>query len=162
MAVAGDFDVEDTQALIERDFGDIPAEEAQPALPPAEFTVQEQAQQITVTDDLAQTPATFVAYRIPPRGDPDYYALEVLGRILGVGTSSRLAQALVDTGKALDASVLIMGNVGPSLFAAMLVPNMGVSAAAPEEVFYAEVEAIGEEGVNEDELTAEYCRGNRD
>lgn len=38
-----------------------------------------------MTDPLAQVPATFVAYRIPSRADDDYYALEVLARILGVG-----------------------------------------------------------------------------
>ncbi|MCB0127917.1 MAG: insulinase family protein, partial [Caldilineaceae bacterium] len=91
LTVAGDIDVAQTRAMIEEYFGDIPAGDEPPMLPPYEFTIQETAEAITVTDPLAQVPATFIAYRIPPRDDPDYYALEVLARILGIGNSSRLA-----------------------------------------------------------------------
>jgi predicted Zn-dependent peptidase len=44
LTVAGDLDIEETQALIEEYFSDIPAEEAPPSLPPVEFTVQEAEQ----------------------------------------------------------------------------------------------------------------------
>lgn len=152
LTVAGDIEIEQTQELIQQYFGDIAGEEAPPALPDYEFTVQEEARVITVTDTLAQVPATFIAYRIPTRDAPDYYALEVLARILGVGNSSRLAQALVDTGQAAAASAFTQGNVGPSLFSAILVPNAGVEPATLADVFYAELERLRQEGVAEEEL----------
>lgn len=153
LAVAGAIEIEQTQELIQQYFGDIAGEEAPPTLPDYEFTVQEEARVITVTDTLAQVPATFIAYRIPTRDDPDYYALEVLARILGVGNSSRLAQALVDTGQAAAASAFTQGNVGPSLFSAILVPNAGVDPATLADVFYEELERLRQGEVTEEELS---------
>jgi zinc protease len=152
LTVAGDIDVEQTQALIEQYFGTIVGEEEAPTLPEYEFTLQEESQAITVTDPLAQVPATFVAYRIPSRADDDYYALEVLARILGVGNSSRLAQALVDTGQAAAASVLTQGNVGPSLLSAILIPNPGVEPQQLVDVYDEELTRLREGEVSDDEL----------
>ncbi|MEZ4869124.1 MAG: penicillin acylase family protein [Caldilineaceae bacterium] len=153
LTVAGDIDIAQTQALIEQYFGDIPTGKAPPTLPEYEFTVQQDAQVITVTDALAQVPATFIAYRIPPRADPDYYALEVLARILGTGNSSRLAQALVDTGQAAAANTFTQGNVGPSLFSAILVPNPGVDPQTLVAVYEAELARLREGDVSAAEIT---------
>ena len=39
-------------------------------------------------------------YTVPPIGEPDFYAVDLLAYILGIGDSSRLAEALVETGAA--------------------------------------------------------------
>jgi zinc protease len=153
LTVAGDIDAMQTKGLIQQYFGPIPKQEAAPLLPAYSFTLQVQAQSVTIPDKLARVPAEFVAYRIPPRGQPDYYPLGLLSRILGEGDSSRLAQALVDTGLASDAAAFTDGNVGPSQLDVTLVPNPNVDLSKLEDVYYREVNRIVKEGVSADELT---------
>jgi zinc protease len=153
LTVAGDIDALQTKALIQQYFSPIPKQEAAPGLSAYSFSLQTQAQSVTIPDKLARVPAEFVAYRIPPRGQPDYYPLGLLSRILGEGDSSRLAQALVDTGLASDAAAFTDGNVGPSQLDVTLVPNPNVDLSKLEEVYYREVDRIVKEGVSSDELT---------
>lgn len=153
LTVAGDIDVSQARALIQQYFGPIARQAPPPQLPPYTFTLQTKAQEATIQDPLARVPAEFVAYRIPPRGQPDYYPLVLLARILGGGESSRLAQALVDPGLASDAVASTDGNLGPSQFDVTLVPNPGVDLAKLETVYYQEVDRIVKDGVSADELT---------
>ncbi|MBA2447744.1 MAG: insulinase family protein [Chloroflexi bacterium] len=153
LVVAGDLDVGQTRDLVRRYFVDIPRQDPPPALPPYTFTPQQGGQEVTVQDDLARVPATFLAYRMPPRGQPDYYAAELLSRVLGAGSSSRLAGALVDGGLATTANTFLSGNRGPSLFSASLVPNAGVPPERLEQVYEDELERIRSRGVDSDELT---------
>lgn len=152
LAVVGDIDPAQARQLIEEYFGDIPAGEPPPALPAYSYTPQASATAITMTDEIARVPATLIGYRLPPRDDPDYYALEVLARILGAGRSSRLAQALIDTGLAADASTTINGNRGPSLFAVILVPNAGIAPEQLERIYHDELARLQREGVSDEEL----------
>src|SRR5205814_3186457 len=94
-----------------------------PALPPYQFSQTYKGQQITVDDSQAKVPGLLMAYPIPPRNHADYPALELLQRILGTGTSSRLAKALVDPGLASDAETFIESNRGPSLLEVGLFPS---------------------------------------
>ncbi len=153
LTVAGDIDTGQARALIQQDFGSIPRQAPSPKLPAYTFTLQTKPQEVTIQDPLARVPAEFVAYRIPPRGQPDYYPLVLLARILGGGESSRLAQALIDPGLASDASVWTDGNLGPSEFAVTLVPNPGVDLSKLESVYYQQVDRIVKDGVSADELT---------
>ena len=153
LTVAGDIDVAQARALIRQYFSPIPQQAAPPQLPPYTFTLQTKAQDVTIQDPLARVPAEFVAYRIPPRGQPDYYPLVLLARILGGGESSRLAQALIDPGIASDASVSADGNLGPSEFDVTLVPNPGIDLSKLESVYYQEVDRVVKDGVSTDELT---------
>jgi zinc protease len=57
----------------------------------------------------------------------DFFALDVLGRILGRGKTSRLSRALVDTGLALDVSAWTWASRDPGLFE--IVVHAGPDAA---------------------------------
>ncbi|MCJ7739681.1 MAG: insulinase family protein [Anaerolineae bacterium] len=152
LTVAGDIDVDRTQELIERYFGDIPRQDDPPALPSYPFTPQQESQELTIEDRLARVPALFMVYRIPPRREQDYYAAELLSHILGEGDSSRLARALVDTGLATVAHSSAIGNLGPSLFYVVLIPNPDVEVDQLARIFDDELDRIRNEGVDAEEL----------
>jgi len=153
LTVAGDINAAQARDLIERYFGDIPRRPAPPPLPPYSFTFQRESQNLVIEDKLARVPAMFMVYRIPPRGHPDYYAAELAAHVLGQGDSSRLAQALIDTGLATSASAATVGNLGPSLMYVVLVPNPGVDVGELARIYDEELARIQREGVDRDELT---------
>lgn len=152
LVVAGDIDFDVARGLIDDLFAPIPIGDEPPQLPEYELTQQDEAEIITMDDPLINIPATLIAYQIPPRESEDFPALDLLDSILSAGDSSRLAQSLLDTGQALNAYSLILDNRGPSMFGAVLLPNMGVEMQDIEQVFYDELQLILDEGVPQDEL----------
>ena len=152
LVVAGDIDFDTARALIDEFFAPIPIGDEPPQLPEYVPTEQTEAEIINVDDPLINLPGVLIGYEIPPRVSEDFPALDLLSQILSVGNSSRLAVKLLDTGDALVASSFVTANRGPSLFAAWLLPNMGVSVEDVEQVFYDELQLILEEGIPQDEL----------
>jgi len=152
LVVAGDIDLEQTRELVDLYFAAIPAGETPPALPDWEPEQQDEAEIITLEDDLIRVPGVFIGYETPPRQHPDYPAIQIMNFILSTGDSSRMAQNLVDTGQALVADTVVLDNRGPSLFGVLLLPNMGVEINTIEQLYYDELTRILEEGVPQDEL----------
>ncbi|HEX6497511.1 MAG TPA: pitrilysin family protein [Micromonosporaceae bacterium] len=96
LGVAGDFDVAEATALIERHFGDVPARPAPPRPDFDEPDLTEERRQSYV-DRLAPLPAVASAWRVP---DPihdfvDYLPYVVLAEVLTDGDASRLVERLV-------------------------------------------------------------------
>jgi zinc protease len=95
LVVAGDLDVDETFAWIERYFGPI----ATPSTPIPRVTAvePEQTEERTLTHHGANVPlpAAEESYHIPATAHPDAPALEVLETLLGAGRSSRLYTALI-------------------------------------------------------------------
>ena len=81
-------------------------------------------------DKLAQRPALAVAYHMPPRGSPEFWAMALLQQILVEGPDSRLYQELVQkrglTGE-VSGGANLLGNQynyqGPMLWTAYAVPR---------------------------------------
>src|SRR6185436_15436947 len=94
LVIAGDIDPSETEALVRRYFGSIPRHEAPPSVDVSEtFGV---ARRSAVIDDAqAKTPALAMAWKIPARSSPDFYAIDLLESILCDGASGRLYQRLV-------------------------------------------------------------------
>jgi zinc protease len=96
LAVAGDFDVAETAALVDRHFGDVPARPApqRPDFNEPDLTVERRS---SYTDPLAPLPAIAAAWRVPdPIKDlPAYLPFVVLAEVLTDGDASRLVQRLV-------------------------------------------------------------------
>ena len=65
--------------------------------PPADISEPKQTSEkrFSKTDALAQRPALGIAYHVPERYTPEWYAFGVLDQILGQGRDSRLYQELV-------------------------------------------------------------------
>jgi len=93
LAVVGDFEPEQAKAWIDKYFGNIPAVD-QPAKPDISEPVQQQEKRFVKNDSLANKPAIAIAYHMPPRNTPEYYAMGLLDQILVQGDNSLLVQKL--------------------------------------------------------------------
>lgn len=95
-----------------------------------------------------------MGFRVPGREDPDGYALDLLGRILGAGESSRLYRALVQSGLATDVSAYNMGMFKyPYLFAVDATLAEDVTPDAVEQAIEAEIAKISSEPPTEAEMS---------
>lgn len=96
LALAGDLDVAEATALVERHFGDVPARPApvRPSFAEPDLTAERRTEYL---DERAPLPAFSSAWRVPdPVTDFDaYLPYVVLGEVLTDGDSSRLVERLV-------------------------------------------------------------------
>jgi predicted Zn-dependent peptidase len=90
---------------------------------------------VTKKDPLAPRPALAIAYHMPERGTPEYYAMGVIDQMLLQGKDSRLYQALVQRGGLtgdVGGGINLLGNMydyeGPMLWMASLIHDKDVSA----------------------------------
>lgn len=95
LAVVGDFDMEQAKQWIEEYFGEIPSVEL-PAKPDISEPRQEKEKQFVKNDSLANKPAIAIAYHMPERNTPEYYAMGLLNQILVQGDNALLQKKLVD------------------------------------------------------------------
>jgi len=128
LVVAGDIDYAATKAMIARYFAGIPRG-ARVKLPSVAEPRQTHEKSKVETDRLAPRPAYSIAWHVPPRDTPQWYAMGLLDQILVQGQDSRLYQKLVrDTGitSAVQGGVNVgLGNMfnynGPMLWTVALV-----------------------------------------
>ncbi len=153
LVVAGDIDIAQTRALIDKFFGKIPRQKAPPELPPYQPSPDYKGQQLTIEDSQAKVPGLLMAYVIPPRNHPDFPALELLQRILGNGDSSRLSKLMVDTGLASYVFTYTDSNRGPSLFGVGLFPSASTPPAKLGQIYDDELVKIVQNGVDPKELS---------
>ena len=93
LAVVGDFEEAEARAWIEKYFGDIPSAEIPPQ-PDISEPRQEEEKFFVKNDSLANKPALAVAYHMPERNSPEYYAMGLLDQILVQGDNGLLVQKL--------------------------------------------------------------------
>lgn len=150
LTITGDFAMDQTKQWVEKYFGDIPQGD-----PVVRNLPQEPALEGEIRDtvyDNVQLPAVFMGYRMPALGTDDYYAIEMLNKILSDGASSRLNRSLVEeTQVALGASAINFGLEDPGLGIVYSIANMGKTPADMEEVINAEMERVQDELVSEEE-----------
>jgi zinc protease len=166
LVVAGAIDEDRTRELVKRYFGEIPRGEivTQPQVeePPLPGEVRD------VIYDRIQLPAVVTAYRIPAIGTPDFYAVDLLNRLLSNGNSSRLNVALKDEQqKAVFVGAFSLPFEHPGLAIHFASANGGVEARDLERSMDAEVARVLKEGVAEQEfnkllaqLETEYIADN--
>ncbi|MEM7380181.1 MAG: pitrilysin family protein [Bacteroidota bacterium] len=93
LSIVGDFDMDETKGWIEKYFGSIPASEL-PEQPDISEPRQEEEKEFVKNDSLANKPAIALAYQMPERNTPEYFAMGLLDQILVQGDNSLLAQKL--------------------------------------------------------------------
>ena len=152
LTLAGDIDIDEAKELIESYFGGIPKGKKpvyRPDIvePPLGGEVRD-----TVFDNI-QLPAVIQTYRIPAQGTKEYYAVDMLSRLLSGGESSRLYKALVDEQqKALFVGNFPLSLEDPGAALAFGICNMGVSPDELEAAMDAEVKKVQEELISEREF----------
>jgi predicted Zn-dependent peptidase len=149
LAIVGDFDPARAREWTEKYFGPV-AKVDQPAAPDLTEPRQEKEKRASRVDQLATRPALGIAYHVPPRWTPDWYAMGLIDQILGQGRDSRLYDALVQrTGLTSDVAAGInwgLGNMfnyeGPMLWMVALFHDRDKSADSLLTVFDAEIESL--------------------
>lgn len=152
LTVVGDFDNDEARALVEKYFGNIPAQPNPPAVDVSEseaVAIREE----TFHDPLAPAPAFVLGWKIPERRTPDFYALSLAGSLLFEGDSSRLYQKLV---KGDESIVSIEGGVderrGPSALYIFALPKPGEEASKIRDQIFEEIARIATDGPSEAEM----------
>ncbi len=147
LAIVGNFDATETKAWVEKYFGDIPSAELPPK-PDISEPRQTEEKRFTKKDNLANKPALAVAYKMPDRNTPEYYAMGLLDQLLVQGNDSKLYQRIVqDKGYAGNVSggINFLGNMfnynGPMLWMISLIHDDNVH---PDSIIHQLNEAIAE------------------
>jgi len=113
LAVVGDFDIDQAKAWIQKYFGGIPSAQLPKKLDISE-PKQTEEKRFVKDDSLANKPAIALAYKMPERNTPEYYAMGLLDQILVQGDNALLRQKLVnDKGYTSDVSggINYLGNM---------------------------------------------------
>jgi zinc protease len=156
IAVVGDFTSADAKKWIEQYFKPIPSAELPPK-PDISEPRQEKEKRFTKEDLLANKPAIAVAYKMPERNTPEYYAMGLIDQLLVQGSDSKLYQKLVQekgyTGN-LSGGINYLGNMfnynGPMIWMADLIHDSNVSS---DSVLQQVDEAIAElNGVTQEDI----------
>jgi len=140
LAIAGDFDPAEAKKFVEKYFGPLKASEL-PAQPDLTEPRQEKEKHATKNDPLAKRPAIALAYHVPERNTPEYYAMALIDEMLIEGDDSVLHQELVQkrgiTGD-VNGGINLLGNPwdykGPMLFITNFIYD---PATSPETIVQA-------------------------
>jgi len=141
LVVSGDVDPSTAKAWIEKYFTPIPSATLPPA-PDLSEPHQEEERRAGRTDPLASRPALGLAYHVPDRSTPEWYAFGLLDQVLAKGPDSLLYDELVRK-QALTGSVDAginwgLGNMfdysGPMLWIAQIFHD---ASTPPEKVLAA-------------------------
>jgi predicted Zn-dependent peptidase len=149
LVVVGDFDPAQARQWVDTYFSAIPRVE-QPMPPDLSEPRQEKEKRASRVDRLANRPALGVAYHVPPRWTPEWYAMGLIDQILAQGRDSRLYDALVQrTGLTSDVSAGInwgLGNMfnyeGPILWMMAVYHDNETTADSLLKVIDVEIEAL--------------------
>lgn len=150
VVLVGDFNTAAALGLIRKHFGPILRIPA-----PTRVYTQEPSQrgELRVTLRRAGSlPMVLVAYKSPAGRSPDFYALDLLVRILGKGRSSRLYRSLVDGKIASEVETDAPSLKDPFLFTLSATAAPDVDADRLESALLAEVERVRETPVSDEEL----------
>jgi zinc protease len=156
LVIAGDVDAKSVFALAEKYYGRIPAR----TLPlrrdfsePAQMGIRR-----LMVKAPAELPQIIMAYHTPviraPRQDWKPYALEILAGVLDGHASARLNKHLVREQQVASGVGAGYDSIarGPGLFTLEATPSAGKTVADVEAALRAEITALIETGVNEEEL----------
>ncbi|HWY70696.1 MAG TPA: pitrilysin family protein [Terriglobales bacterium] len=122
LAIVGDFDTAEARKFVDKYFAEIPSV-PQPKEPDLTEPRQEKEKRASKPDPQAKRPAIAVAYHMPARNTPEYYAMGLIDQILIEGDDSLLYHELVQkrgmTG-GIEGGINLLGNMynynGPMLW----------------------------------------------
>lgn len=141
LVVVGDFEIEDAKKWVTQYFDSI-ASATLPAKPDLSEPKQQQEKRKVQEDKLANKPALAVAYKMPERNTPEYYAMGLIDQMLVQGQDSKLITKLVQEKGYTDnvsGGINYLGNMfnynGPMVWMADLIYDQTVSADSIINVF---------------------------
>ncbi|MGI8705558.1 MAG: M16 family metallopeptidase [Sphingomicrobium sp.] len=159
LVIAGDIDPALTREMVQRYFAGIPAGPP-PNFPDISEPVQTEPRVQVKKDPLAPKPAYTVAWHVPERNTPEWYAMGLLDQMLVQGQDSRLYQKLVReaaiTGE-VDGGINIgLGNMfnyrGPMLWTVAFVHDANKSRQQIDTALAEVIERVRTTPVTPEEL----------
>lgn len=149
LTIAGDIDYDQTEKWVRAYFSEIPKGTHTIARPSIKEPVRTEEIRDVIYDNI-QLPAVIEAYNLPPKKDPDSYALDMLSTYLAGGQSSLLNKELVDKQqKAVAVMAMPLSLEDGGLFLLYGIANMGVNVDSLEMSIDTLIEKVKSEGVSE-------------
>lgn len=152
LSIAGDISLPEAKKLIKKYFSSIPKGTNEIVRP----TIVEPSKLAEVRDTVwgkDQLPLVVMAYNIPAQGTDDYYAVDMLNKILSDGGSSRLNKSVVEEKQlAIFSGAFSFGLEDPGLTLAFNMANMGVDPAELEAAVEEEIEKLKNDLISDREL----------
>lgn len=152
LSIAGDLDIEQTKAWVEKYFGSIPASGAVER--PSKEERPLAGEIVDTIYDNVQLSAVFAGYRIPGETHPDAYALGMLNTVLSDGPSSRLSVRMVDEDQtAVQVFAFPYTLEDHGLFISLALPNGEFQNDTLLATMDAEIQRLQNELISEREYT---------
>jgi zinc protease len=148
LSIAGDIDIEETRKLVQMYFSEI----TKPVDVPKVTVVEppQKGEKRDIVYDNIQLPMVLMAYHIPEQTAEDYYAVEMLTKILADGQSSRFYKELVDKEQiAMTTGAFTVPTEDPGLFIALGLTNTGIDAESLEAGMDAEIEKVKNQPISD-------------
>jgi zinc protease len=155
LSIVGDFEPDAAMAMVERQFGPIPANPDLPPQPAMELDpLLLGGETRELVADQVPLPRVYLAYRIPVIGTDAFDAAEVTGDLLATGRASRMYAALVRRQQvAQDVAIFAFPlSGGAAVLTAWATARPGVEVTQLESGMLAEIDRLRDEGPAADEL----------
>lgn len=132
LAIVGSFNQEEAKKWVDQYFSNIPSVTL-PDKPDISEPRQTEERRVSKEDKLANKPAVAIAYKMPERNTPEYYATGLIDQLLLQGSDSKLYQRLVQqkgySGN-VSGGINYLGNMfnynGPMLWMTHLIHDANV------------------------------------
>ncbi|MDP6578629.1 MAG: pitrilysin family protein [Candidatus Marinimicrobia bacterium] len=151
VSVVGDFQKDTTLTLLDKHFGPIPMPSHEIPQMHTSEPPQEGPRRVLVKR-AGEMPIVGLAHKTPEGVHEDTYSLQILGRILGYGKTSRFYRKFIDPGKAVDVSVWSHPLHDNGLFVTYVFLTDNSTCEEIEKDILEEYAAIITNGVKEKEL----------
>ncbi|QOI97042.1 MAG: insulinase family protein [Flammeovirgaceae bacterium] len=151
LVVAGNVTVNQVKSLSEKWFAPIPRGKKKERKVPAE-PVQKRKRILEVEAEVPAS-ALYMAWHMPGRFHPDFYAVDQLSDILGRGESSRLYSQLVKEKEIFTSiSAYVLGSIDPGLLVISGRLKSGISTKRGEEAVLGIIDELIKKGIEQPEL----------
>ncbi len=143
LSICGPLPAEEVFQMAEKWFGDIPSGPALPSRVYATEPVQKAHRQKVVHAPNAPVPAVFLAFRMPGRLDPRFYAVDTITDVLAEGRSSRLYQRLMKEQQLFSQiDAYVTATTDPGMLVIEGRPSDGVTPEAALAAIWKELEDL--------------------
>ncbi len=153
LAIVGDFDAAKAREWVTKYFATLPSLPKPPPPKVPEVKLDREVR-VKLDEPIANLPALMVAWHSPPVFKPGDAALEVLGRILSEGSSSRLMRVLVRDRQIAQSVTASQDSLrAASIFRINAIAQPGFTTDALLREVDSVLEGVRTKGVTEAELT---------
>ena len=152
LSIAGDINIEECKSLVIDYFAEIPRGKKEIPRPKIIEPKKELEIRDTIYDEI-QLPAIIHGFHIPAQGTEDFYAVDMLNKLLSDGASSRLNKSLVEESqKAVYSGAFTFNLEDPGMTIAFSMANSEENPKDIENLMDLEYEKVKSELISEKEF----------